>query len=444
MSRRYFGTDGVRGQVGQYPITADFALKLGWAAGRAMASKSKNATVVIGKDTRLSGYMFESALEAGFSAAGVNVLLLGPIPTPAVAHMTRAFHADAGIVISASHNPYFDNGIKFFGPDGKKLSDDIERSIESWLDQDMVIDNPELLGKVKRIEDARGRYVEYCKASFPYHLSLAGLTIVVDCAHGATYQVGPTVFEELGAKVIRFACEPNGRNINDGVGSTHPEALQRKVLAEAADLGVAFDGDGDRVLLVDERGELIDGDEIVYIIARERLRAGASVGGVVGTLMSNFGMEQAVTALGLQFVRANVGDRYVMAELERNGWSVGGEASGHIVCLDKASTGDAIVASLQVLAAVVASEQTLSTLKAGMNKYPNVLINVRLEQKPDLNHPALKAAIASAEAQLAGTGRVLLRASGTEPVLRVMVEGEDASLVQQLAETLADEVRNNL
>ena len=444
MSRRYFGTDGVRGLVGQYPITREFALKLGWAAGRAMTGRIDNPTVVIGKDTRLSGYLFESALEAGLSAAGVNVLLLGPIPTPAVAHMTRAFHADAGIVISASHNPYFDNGIKFFGPDGKQLSDDIELSIEAWLDKDMVIDNPELLGKVKRIEDARGRYVEYCKASFPYHLSLAGLTIVVDCAHGATYQVGPMVFEELGARVIRFACEPNGRNINDGVGSTHPEGLQQKVQAEKARLGIAFDGDGDRVMLVDENGELIDGDESVYIIARERLRAGLPVGGVVGTLMSNFGMEQAVTELGLQFVRANVGDRYVMAELERHGWSVGGEASGHIVCLDKASTGDAIVAALQVLSAVVASGQPLSALKAGMKKYPNVLINVRVQGKPDIQHPAIQAAVIKAEAQLAGRGRVLLRASGTEPVLRVMVEGEDHGLVEQLAEMLAQEVRNNL
>jgi len=444
MSRRYFGTDGVRGLVGQYPITPDFALKLGWAAGRAMATTIDNPTVIIGKDTRLSGYLFESALEAGLSAAGVNVLLLGPIPTPAVAHMTRAFHADAGIVISASHNPYFDNGIKFFGPDGKKLSDDIELSIEAWLDKDMVIENPELLGKVKRIEDARGRYVEYCKASFPYHLSLSGLTIVVDCAHGATYQVGPMVFEELGANVIRFACEPNGRNINDEVGSTHPNALQKKVLAEKAHLGIAFDGDGDRVMLVDEHGELIDGDEIVYIIARERLRAGLPVGGVVGTLMSNFGMEQAIVDLGLRFVRANVGDRYVMAELERHGWSVGGEASGHIVCLDKASTGDAIVAALQVLTAVVASGQPLSALKAGMKKYPNVLINVRVQGKPDIQHPAIQKAVAAAEAKLAGRGRVLLRASGTEPVLRVMVEGEDENLVRQLAEMLAQEVRNNL
>lgn len=444
MSRRYFGTDGVRGLVGQYPITPEFALKLGWAAGRAMTGRVDNPTVIIGKDTRLSGYLFESALEAGLSAAGVNVLLLGPIPTPAVAHMTRAFHADAGIVISASHNPYFDNGIKFFGPDGKKLSDEIELSIEAWLDKDMVIDNPELLGKVKRIDDSRGRYVEYCKASFPYHLSLAGLRIVVDCAHGATYQVGPMVFEELGAQVTRFACEPNGRNINEGVGSTHPEGLQQKVMAEKAHLGIAFDGDGDRVLLVDENGELLDGDEIVYIIARERLRAGLPVGGVVGTLMSNFGMEQAVTELGLQFVRANVGDRYVMAELERNGWSVGGEASGHIVCLDKASTGDAIVAALQVLSAVVASGQPLSALKAGMKKYPNVLINVRVQGKPDIQHAVIQAAVKKAEAQLAGRGRVLLRASGTEPVLRIMVEGEDHVLVQELAEMLAQEVRNNL
>lgn len=444
MSRKYFGTDGVRGLVGQYPITPDFALKLGWAAGRVMASKGR-ASVVVGKDTRLSGYLFESALEAGLSAAGVSVRLLGPIPTPAVAHLTRAFHASAGIVISASHNPYHDNGIKFFGPDGKKLADAVEHEIEAWLDRDMVIDNPDQLGKVTRQEDARGRYIEFCKSSFPFHLSLRGLKIVVDCAHGATYQVGPAVFSELGADVISHACTPNGTNINDRVGSTHPEGLQRRVLAEKADLGIAFDGDGDRIVMVDHRGELVDGDELICLMARERVRAGRPILGVVGTLMSNFGMERAIRDMGLDFVRAAVGDRYVMAELESRGWNLGGEASGHIVCLDKATTGDAIVAALQVLAAMVASDRSLAELKGGMSKYPQVLINVRLAEKIDLAaSTAVQTAVRAAEQRLGDQGRVLLRASGTEPVIRVMVEGQDAVLVQALAEELAEAVRGSL
>ncbi len=444
MSRKYFGTDGVRGLVGQYPITPDFALKLGWAAGRVMASKGR-ASVVVGKDTRLSGYLFESALEAGLSAAGVSVRLLGPIPTPAVAHLTRAFHASAGIVISASHNPYHDNGIKFFGPDGKKLADAVEHEIEAWLDRDMVIDNPDQLGKVTRQEDARGRYIEFCKSSFPFHLSLRGLKIVVDCAHGATYQVGPAVFSELGADVISHACTPNGTNINHQVGSTHPEGLQRRVLAEKADLGIAFDGDGDRIVMVDHRGELVDGDELICLMARERVRAGRPILGVVGTLMSNFGMERAIRDMGLDFVRAAVGDRYVMAELESRGWNLGGEASGHIVCLDKATTGDAIVAALQVLAAMVASDRSLAELKGGMSKYPQVLINVRLAEKIDLAaSTAVQTAVRAAEQRLGDQGRVLLRASGTEPVIRVMVEGQDAVLVQTLAEELAEAVRGSL
>lgn len=443
MSRKYFGTDGVRGLVGQYPITPDFALKLGWATGRAMASQGK-ASVVVGKDTRLSGYLFESALEAGLSAAGVSVRLLGPIPTPAVAHLTRAFHASAGIVISASHNPYHDNGIKFFGPDGKKLADKVELEIEAWLDRDMVIDNPDQLGKVTRLEDARGRYIEFCKSSFPFHLSLSGLKIVVDAAHGATYQVGPAVFSELGATVIKHACEPDGKNINEDVGTTHPEGLQRRVLALKADLGIAFDGDGDRVLMVDHRGELLDGDELVYLIARHKLASGVDIAGVVGTLMSNLGMEKAIRALGLDFVRANVGDRHVMAALESRGWQLGGEASGHIVCLEKATTGDAIVSALQVLAAMISSGRSLADLKVGMSKYPHVLINVRLAKKIDLELPALKQAVAKAEAKLGEHGRVLLRASGTEPLIRVMVEGQDGTLVKQLAEELAEAVRNCL
>lgn len=445
MSRKYFGTDGVRGLVGQYPITPEFALKLGWAAGRAMAAKVDNPSVVVGKDTRLSGYLFESALEAGLSAAGVSVRLLGPIPTPAVAHLTRAFHASAGIVISASHNPYHDNGIKFFGPDGRKLDDAVELSIESWLDQDMRIDNPDTLGKVTRQEDARGRYIEFCKSTFPYHLSLRGLTIVIDGAHGATYHVGPAVFDELGARVVRHACEPNGHNINDGVGSTHPESLQQRVLAEKADLGIAFDGDGDRIVMVDHRGEVVDGDELLYVMARERQRSGASIGGVVGTLMSNFGLEKAIQAMGVEFVRANVGDRYVMAALNERGWTLGGEASGHIVCLDKSSTGDAIVAALQVLKAIVESGKPLAELKAGMSKFPHELINVRLAERVDvMSKPSVQLAIADAEQQLAGQGRVLLRASGTEPVIRVMVEGQNAALVQTLAKSLAETVRNCL
>lgn len=444
MSRKYFGTDGVRGLVGQYPITPDFALKLGWAAGRAMASHG-NASVVVGKDTRLSGYVFESALESGLSAAGVSVRLLGPIPTPAVAHLTRAFHASAGVVISASHNPYYDNGIKFFGADGKKLPDAVELEIEAWMDREMTIDHPDRLGKVIRQEDARGRYIEFCKSALPFSMSLQGLKIVVDGAHGATYQVGPAVFAELGATVIKHACEPDGLNINHEVGSTHPEGLQARVLAEKADVGIAFDGDGDRIVMVDHRGELVDGDELIYLIARERQRSGSPVGGVVGTLMSNFGMEKAIQALGLEFVRANVGDRYVMAALESRGWTLGGEASGHIVCLDKATTGDAIVAALQVLAAMVSTGKSLAELKAGMSKYPQVLINVRLAQKIDVKTvPSVQQAVAHAEARLADQGRVLLRASGTEPLIRVMVEGADAVLVQELAEELAEVVRNSL
>ncbi|MFD0950879.1 phosphoglucosamine mutase [Paraperlucidibaca wandonensis] len=445
MSRKYFGTDGVRGLVGQYPITPEFALKLGWAAGRAMTANAAGASVVVGKDTRLSGYLFEAALEAGLSAAGVSVRLLGPIPTPAVAHLTRAFHASAGIVISASHNPYHDNGIKFFGPDGRKLDDAVELSIESWLDKEMTIDNPDLLGKVTRQEDARGRYIEFCKSTFPYHLTLRGLKIVIDGAHGATYHVGPAVFDELGATVIRHACEPNGQNINDGVGSTHPESLQQRVLAEKADLGIAFDGDGDRIVMVDHRGEVIDGDELLYIMACERQRSGQDLGGVVGTLMSNFGLEKAITALGVEFVRANVGDRYVMAALNERGWTLGGEASGHIVCLDKTSTGDAIVAALQVLKAIVESGKSLADLKSGMSKFPHQLINVRLAERVDvMSKESVQKAIADAEQQLAGQGRVLLRASGTEPVIRVMVEGQNAPLVQALAESLAETVRNCL
>lgn len=444
MGRKYFGTDGIRGRVGEAPITPEFALHLGWAAGKALA-RGGRASVVMGKDTRLSGYLLESALEAGLSAAGVDVRLLGPMPTPAVAHLTRAFHADAGIVISASHNPYYDNGIKFFGANGRKLDDAIEAEIEAWLERPLAIDAPDALGKARRQEDARGRYIEFCKSSFPFHLSLRGLRIVLDCAHGAAYHVGPAVFTELGADVIKLACEPDGLNINRDCGSTHPEALQRAVLEQGADLGIAFDGDSDRVLMVDRHGELVDGDELIVIIARARLAGGNHVQGVVGTQMSNLGMELAVRDLGLEFVRAKVGDRYVMAELEARGWTLGGEASGHIVCLDKTTTGDAIIAALQVLTAMVQGGQPLHELRRGMQKFPQVLVNVRVAVRRDpLADARVAAAVADAEARMAGRGRVLLRASGTEPLIRVMVEGAEAAQVAALAEELAAVVASAL
>ncbi|PTQ91005.1 phosphoglucosamine mutase [Agitococcus lubricus] len=444
MSRKYFGTDGIRGLVGQFPILPDFALKLGWAAGKVLAASGRSS-VVIGKDTRLSGYLLESALQSGLTAAGVDVRLLGPMPTPAVAHLTRAFHASAGIVISASHNPYYDNGIKFFGADGKKLPDDIELQIEEWLDKDMTIDKPDALGKVLRQEDARGRYIEFCKATFPYHLSLKGLKVVVDCAHGATYQVGPAVFRELGAEVIKVACEPDGMNINADCGSTHPQALQAAVLINKADLGVAFDGDGDRIIMVDHTGSIVDGDEIIVMIARARQQDNHALEGVVGTLMSNMGMEVALRDMGLDFVRAKVGDRYVMAELAKRGWSLGGESSGHIVCLDKTTTGDAIIAALQVLTAVVQSGQTLHELRQGMTKFPQQLINVKVGQKADpMQHSAIVTAVEQAEQELGARGRVLLRASGTEPVIRVMVEGEHQQQISRICQDLADQVREAL
>ena len=441
MSRKYFGTDGIRGLVGEFPIVPEFALKLGWAAGKVLASRG-NPSVVIGKDTRLSGYMLEAALQSGLSAAGVNVRLLGPMPTPAVAHLARAFHASAGIVISASHNPYYDNGIKFFGETGKKLSDEIEHQIEEWLDKPMAIDNFDELGKTLRQEDARGRYIEFCKASFPYHLSLKGLKIVVDCAHGATYQVGPAVFRELGAEVVAVSCEPDGMNINADCGSTHPQTLQAAVLINKADLGIAFDGDGDRIVMVDHTGSVVDGDEIIVMIARARQQEGVNVGGVVGTVMSNMGMEVAVKNMGLEFVRAKVGDRHVMSALAKRGWMLGGEASGHIVCLDKTTTGDAIIAALQVLAAVVQSEQSLHDLRQGMTKFPQQLINVKIAQKSDpMTNDVVMAAVKEAEAVLGERGRVLLRASGTEPVIRVMVEGEQQQQITRICQDLADKVR---
>jgi len=440
VTRKYFGTDGVRGKVGETPITPEFALKLGWAAGKALA-RNGQSWVVMGKDTRLSGYLLESALEAGLSAAGVSVRLLGPMPTPAIAYLTRAFHADAGIVISASHNPYYDNGIKFFGPDGMKLQDEVEESIEDWLDQPMQITAPDALGKAMRQDDARGRYIEFCKSSFPFHFNLRGLKIVLDCANGAAYQVGPSVFTELGAEVIKLACAPDGLNINHECGSTHPETLQQAVVEHEADLGIAFDGDSDRVLMVDRHGQLVDGDELIVIIAQERMATGNGVKGVVGTLMSNLGMEIAVREMGLEFVRAKVGDRYVMAELQSRGWTLGGEASGHILCLDKTTTGDAIIAALQVLSAMVRTHKPLHELRGGMQKLPQVLINVRVGRRSDpMMHSPVVAAVKAAEERLADRGRVLLRASGTEPLIRVMVEGADQSLVATLAEELAGAV----
>lgn len=440
MSRKYFGTDGIRGLVGEFPITPDFVMKLGWAAGKVLA-KQGTRKVLIGKDTRISGYMLESALEAGLSAAGIKAVLLGPMPTPAVAYLTRAFRAEAGVVISASHNPYYDNGIKFFSQDGTKLPDEVELEIEAELDQPMSCVESAKLGKASRIDDAPGRYIEYCKSSFPGELSLDGLKIVLDCAHGATYHIAPSVFRELGADVIAMGCTPDGLNINAGVGSTEPDALAARVLAEQADLGIAFDGDGDRVMMVDHSGYLIDGDEIIYMIARDQHQQGQLLGGVVGTLMSNLGLELALQELDVPFCRAKVGDRYVMEMLKERGWRLGGENSGHVIHLDHATTGDGIVAALQVLQAMVRRRCDLLTLRSGMRKFPQVLINVRFtaSQDPTLDAGVL-AGVAAAEVELAGRGRVLLRKSGTEPLIRVMVEGEDADQVHRLAQQIADRV----
>lgn len=441
MSRKYFGTDGIRGLVGEFPITPDFVMKLGWAAGKVLA-KQGTRKVLIGKDTRISGYMLESALEAGLSAAGIKAVLLGPMPTPAVAYLTRAFRAEAGVVISASHNPYYDNGIKFFSQDGTKLPDEVELEIEAELDQPMSCVESAKLGKASRIDDAPGRYIEYCKSSFPGELSLDGLKIVLDCAHGATYHIAPSVFRELGAEVVAMGCTPDGLNINAGVGSTEPEALVARVLAEQADLGIAFDGDGDRVMMVDQTGYLIDGDEIIYMIARDQRAQGKLSGGVVGTLMSNLGLELALQELDVPFCRAKVGDRYVMEMLKERGWRLGGENSGHVIHLDHATTGDGIVAALQVLQAMIHQRCDLQTLRSGMRKFPQVLVNVRFtaSQDPTLDADVL-AEVARAESELAGRGRVLLRKSGTEPLIRVMVEGEDAALVNSLAQRIADRVK---
>ncbi|WP_271104064.1 phosphoglucosamine mutase [Pseudomonas tohonis] len=438
MSRKYFGTDGIRGHVGQFPITPDFMLKLGWAAGMAFRKQGK-CRILVGKDTRISGYMFESALEAGLSAAGADVMLLGPMPTPAIAYLTRTFLADAGIVISASHNPHNDNGIKFFSGQGVKLSDEVELMIEELLDQPMVVVESANLGKVSRINDAAGRYIEFCKSTVPMSTDLAGLKIVVDCAHGATYKVAPSVFRELGGNVSVLAAQPNGLNINDKCGSTHMEALQAEVVAQHADIGIAFDGDGDRVLMVDHTGAVVDGDELLFIIARDLHERGKlQGGGVVGTLMSNLGLELALGELGVPFTRAKVGDRYVIADMQERGWSLGGENSGHILCSHFTTTGDALIAALQVLLALQRRGQSLAEARQGMRKCPQVLLNVRFAGGgvDPVEHPAVKDACARVTEKMAGRGRVLLRKSGTEPLVRVMVEGDDESQVRGYAEEL--------
>lgn len=439
--RRYFGTDGIRGRVGEPRISPDFVLKLGWAAGRVLGN-GRGGKILVGKDTRISGYMFESALEAGIVAAGVDVRLLGPMPTPGVAYLTRTFRAVAGIVITASHNPYQDNGIKFFSADGDKLPDEVELAIEAELDKPLETVDAASLGKAKRVEDASGRYIEFCKGSIPQAMSLRGLKIVVDCANGATYNIAPYVFEELGAQVVPLGVDPDGLNINRDVGSTRPETLCRAVVEEGADLGIAFDGDGDRVLMATARGELVDGDRLLYVIARSRLQAGAMHGDVVGTPMSNLGFEHALGRLGIGFARTKVGDRYIMEHLKRTGGILGGEPSGHIICRDRTSTGDGIIAALQVLAALKTLDTDLDTICKDVEPYPQVLVNVRTNGSRDvLGMPAIQDAVFVAEQELAGNGRVLLRPSGTEPLLRVMVEGSDAVLVESLAARLADLVR---
>jgi phosphoglucosamine mutase len=423
MAKKYFGTDGIRGKVGEYPITADFMLKLGWAAGRVFA-KEGNGFVLVGKDTRISGYMFESALEAGLSAAGVDTRMLGPMPTPAIAYLTRTLRAKAGIVISASHNPYYDNGIKFFSVNGTKLPDELEHEIEEYLEAPMTTVESAKLGKVKRVNDAAGRYIEFCKATVPPQLEFKGMRIVIDCANGATYHIAPHVFREVGAEVVAIGAEPDGLNINDECGATKPENLAAKVMEYRADLGIALDGDGDRIIMVDHKGEIVDGDELIFIIAKSRLEVGKLSGPVVGTLMSNLGMEHALKAIGIELLRANVGDRYVMELLTEKKGILGGEGSGHIICLDKTTTGDGIVAALQVLAEMRRTGKSLYELKSGMKKYPQVLINIRTEKKVKLDEiDAVTQAVAAVEKKLGDKGRVLLRSSGTEPLVRVMVEG---------------------
>ena len=446
MKRKYFGTDGIRGKVGEHPITADFMLKLGWAAGKVLTrhAKGKKNRVIIGKDTRVSGYMFESALEAGLVAAGVNVDLLGPMPTPAIAYLTRTFRAAAGIVISASHNPVGDNGVKFFAADGFKLPDNIELEIEALMDQPLVTNGSDSLGKARRIDDATGRYIEFCKGTLPLGFNMSGLHIVLDCAHGATYNAAPRVFKELGASVVSIGDAPDGFNINHQCGSTYMQALQETVRAQRADFGIAFDGDGDRVLFVDGLGEIVDGDELLYIIAQHRHAAGKCAG-VVGTQMSNLGLELALKELQIPFKRSKVGDRYVVEALKENGWSLGGESSGHILCGELNTTGDGIVSALQVILALSDSGQALAELKQGMRKFPQTMINVGLPKKIDISdNTVINQAVDAAEKQLNGRGRVLLRPSGTEPVIRVMVEGEDSQLVNHLVADISQVVQQQV
>ncbi|MES2090436.1 MAG: phosphoglucosamine mutase [Pseudomonadota bacterium] len=438
MSRRYFGTDGIRGTVGQSPITPDFVLRLGHAVGQVLRRTETRPTVLIGKDTRISGYMLESALEAGFASAGVDVLLTGPLPTPGVAYLTRALRLSLGVVISASHNPFPDNGIKFFSANGEKLPDEWEQEVEAALElAPNWVDSPSL-GKARRLEDARGRYIEFCKSTFSSNLSLKGLKLVVDAAHGAAYHVAPEVFHELGAEVISIGCAPNGVNINDGVGATHPEALVAAVKAHQADYGVALDGDADRLQLVDAKGRLFNGDELLYVLVADRLAQGQEVPGAVGTLMTNMAIELALQDRGIGFVRAKVGDRHVLEELVCRGWQLGGEGSGHLIALDKHTTGDGIVSALQVLQAVMRGGRSLAEWLDGVTLFPQRLINVRLQAGQDWkNSASLATAQASVLQQLAGRGRVLIRPSGTEPLLRVMVEAQDLDLANRCAEQLA-------
>ncbi|MDK2632750.1 phosphoglucosamine mutase [Pantoea stewartii subsp. indologenes] len=439
--RKYFGTDGIRGKVGESPITPDFVLKLGWAAGKVLA-RHGSKKIIIGKDTRISGYMLESALEAGLAAAGLSAAFTGPMPTPAIAYLTRTFRAEAGIVISASHNPFDDNGIKFFSAEGTKLPDDVEEAIELEMEKPLTCVESAQLGRASRIVDAAGRYIEFCKGTFPSELSLSGLKIVVDCANGATYHIAPNVLRELGATVIAVGVQPDGMNINKACGATDLRMLQERVVAEKADIGLAYDGDGDRIMMVDHLGEKVDGDLILYIIAREGLRQGQLRGGVVGTLMSNMGLELALKQLGIPFVRAKVGDRYVLEKMQEKGWRLGAENSGHVILLDKIATGDGIVASLQVLTAMVRNHMSLHDLCTGMKMLPQVLVNVRFAGEHDpLESDAVKAVAEDVEKALAGKGRVLLRKSGTEPLIRVMVEGEDETQVTALANRIADAVK---
>ena len=436
--KRYFGTDGIRGKVGQTPITPDFMLKLGWAAGKVFTQGGNRSKILIGKDTRISGYMFEAALEAGLTAAGVDINLTGPMPTPAIAYLTRTLRAQAGIVISASHNSFEDNGIKFFSDNGTKLPDEVELAIEAELSKALTTVAPKFLGKASRIDDARGRYIEFCKSTVGSRLTLSGLKVVVDCANGATYDIAPAVLCELGADVVSIGTDPNGLNINDKIGSTSPAALKEKVLEVGADLGVALDGDGDRSIMVDHEGNVVDGDEMLFVIACERRRRNIEFGGVVGTKMSNLGMELALAKLEVPFARTAVGDRFVLQEMQQRGWQLGGESSGHIICRDITTTGDGIVSALQALTAVALTDKPLMELRSAMQKFPQTMINVRLGQNPNVSaSQSVRDAVSGVEAKLQGRGRVLLRPSGTEPVLRVMVEGEDADLVAQLARELA-------